>query len=413
MKKSGIFLLSAAAIALMGGGIVYYPELENALSKILQQQKHHKEREEGDPEHKPTIDSLDLAEEAIVKLSDDQSKKIGLEIETAAPGTMTLTLSSRGKIILDPNRLAHVIPKVPGIVKEARKSVGNQVKAGEVIAVLESQEMADLKADYLSAASKEKLAASLFERETSLYQKGISSGQDYLNAQNSWEEAQINLQLTSQKLRAFGLSDEAIALLSVQKEDNLRDYEIYAPIDGTVLKRHLTMGEFIDHQATIYEIADLSAVLAETAIYPKDIHRVREGQQVEVTNLENHSTATGTLIYLSPMIDGDAIAVKAIAFIDNPKGDWRPGLFVNLNIATDQISSPLVISKEALQKMDGKDCAFVKTERGFEKRELKVGQCDHQNIEVLSGLLPGEKYVSKNPFLLKAEMNKDSAKDED
>ena len=214
-------------------------------------------------------------------------------------------------------------------------------------------------------------------------------------------------------MKAFGLSNEAIAQLPEQKERPLRDYEIYAPIDGTVLKRHLTMGEFIDHQATIYEIADLSSVLAETAVYPKDIQRVHEGQQVEVMNLENHSTAKGPLIYLSPMIDGEAIAVKAIALIDNPKGDWRPGLFVNVMIATDHISSPLVISKGALQKIDGKDCAFVKTAKGFEKRELKVGRCDNQNIEVLSGLLPGEKYVSKNPFLLKAEMNKDSAKDED
>jgi len=63
--------------------------------------------------------------------------------------------------------------------------------------------------------------------------------------------------------------------------------------------------------------------------------------------------------------------------------------------------------------MDGCDCAFVQTDKGFEKREVKLGRSDHQSVEVLSGLLPGERYVSKNPFLLKAEMNKDSAKDED
>ena len=203
MKKSGILLLLGATAALIGGGAVYYPELENAYTKLLQQQKHNKQQEKEDSDQNPNKITLDQGEEAIVKLSDDQSKKIGLEIETAAPGTMTLTISSRGKITIDPDRLAHVIPKVPGIVKEARKNVGSRVKAGEVIAVLESQEMADLKADYLAAASKEKLAATLFERETSLYQKGISSGQDYLNAQNSLEEAQINLQLRLSKIEGF------------------------------------------------------------------------------------------------------------------------------------------------------------------------------------------------------------------
>ena len=72
-----------------------------------------------------------------------------------------------------------------------------------------------------------------------------------------------------------------------------------------------------------------------------------------------------------------------------------------------------MICKKGIQKMEGSDCTFVQTEKGFEKRELKLGRSDGENIEVLAGIAPGDHYVSENSFLLKADLNKDSAKDED
>ena len=389
--------------ALAYGGFHYYHAIENALSGSVGQ----KEQQKAD--HVET----EAADEPIVKLSDDQTGKMELKIETAGPGEMTIILTTSGKIILDPDRLAHIIPKVSGVAKEAKKNIGSLVKAGEVIAILESQEMADLKAAYLTASGKEKMTLALYEKEESLYQKHISPIQDYLNAQSAWEEARINLQLLTQKLQAFGITDRDLAILSEKTDPELREYKIYSPIDGTVLMRHITNGEFIDQHKTIYEIADLSTVWVETGIYPKELSRIREGQSVEVVNMEDASIGRGTLIYLSPTLIKETIAAKAIARLDNPSGQWRPGQYVNLRIATDQISSPLVINKEAIQKVDGCDCTFVQTEKGFEKRKVKLGRSDHQIIEVISGLNPGEKYVSKNPFLLKAELNKDSAKDED
>ena len=408
MKKIAGYLLLALTVALSGSAVYYYPSLKSAVARLLIE-----ENREQRTKHEEHEESEDHSGEAIVKLSDDQMKRLNLDIQAVAAETMTLTLSSRGKIVLDPNRLAHIVPKVPGIATVALKNIGNTVKAGEVIAMLDSQEMADLKAAYLAAISKEKLSAALFQREKTLFQKGIASGQDYLNSQNAWEEARISLQLDEQKLNAFGLDHASIAMLAEQDEPNLREYEIYAPIDGTVLMRHLTTGEFVDHNVLIYEIADLSSVWVETAIYPKDLNRVHEGQEIEVVNLEDLSSAAATLFYLSPTIEGETIAAKALALLENRSGKWRPGQFVTVTISTAQVSAPIAISKEAIQKIDGCDCAFVQTEKGYEKRDLKLGRSDHQFIEVLAGLMPGEKYVSRNSFLLKAEMKKNSAKDED
>jgi cobalt-zinc-cadmium efflux system membrane fusion protein len=130
-------------------------------------------------------------------------------------------------------------------------------------------------------------------------------------------------------------------------------------------------------------------------------------------NLQDHTVSPATLTYISPVISPDTIATKAYVSLNNSKGHWRPGLFVNVEIITDLIDSPLVVNKEAIQRVDGCDCTFVETDKGFVKREIKTGRNDSQMIEILSGMTPGEKYVSKNSFILKAEMKKDSAKDDD
>lgn len=351
-------------------------------------------------------------EEDIIKLSEEQIKKLGFQIDTAGPGNLSLTLSTRGKIILQPDRLVHIIPKVSGNVREAYKNIGNPVNANDLLAVLDSRDMADIKAAYLAALSKQRLTSSSLIREAKLYQDKVSAGQDYLNAKNINEEATINVQLFKQKLHAFGLDEEEIHQLANQSDPDLRLYQIRSPIDGTVILRHITKGEFVETTTTIYEIADLSTVWVEVGIYPKDLPRVKEGQMIEVVLPIENTKTEARLIYVSPIVADETITAKAVAELDNADGLWRPGVFVKVNIATEQFSRPLVIPKDAVQNIKGKDFAFVVVPEGFEKRSITVGSTDQHNAEVLSGLRAGEEYVANKTFLLKAELGKGEAEHE-
>ena len=350
--------------------------------------------------------------ENIVKLTEEQIKQMGLKFQIAGPGNLLLTLSTRGKIILHPDRLAHIIPKSAGVAREVIKNIGDFVRVGDIMAVLESRDMADVKASYLAALSKKRLAASSLEREEKLYQEKVSAGQDYLNAKNVYEESIISVQLARQKLHAFGLENEEIDQLANQNDPDLRLYQIRSPIDGTVLMRHITKGEFIENTTTIFQVADLRRVWVEIGIYPKDLYKVKEGQMVEVVVPVENKGSQAKLIYISPIVADETITAKAVAELDNPQGIWRPGVFVKVNIATEKISLPLVIPKEAIQNIDGRDFAFVVTPDGFERRFIKIGQSDNENVEVFSGLNPGDQYVADKTFLLKAELGKTSAKHE-
>lgn len=351
-------------------------------------------------------------EENIIPLTSDQIKDLGIQTKIAGPGELSVTISTRGKIILHPDRLSHILPKISGVAKEARKNIGDRVKEGEVLAILESREMADIKANYLAAKEKESLALSLLDREKRLHEKKVSAEQDYINAKSTYAEAKINVQLSEQKLHAFGIEDEEIKELSNKHNPDLRLYDIRSPMDGIVIARHINKGEFIENTVTIYEIADLSTIWIEIGIYPKDLVRVKEGQMVDISLPVDKKIAQAKIIYLSPIIQDETITAKAVAELKNPNGNWRPGSFVKVNIATEDVFAPIVISKEAIQEIEGKEFIFVRVSEGFEKRQAQLGVSDNENVEILSGLNSGEEYASSKTFLLKADLSKKEAEHE-
>lgn len=330
----------------------------------------------------------------LLKWSEAQISRKGLEIKTAGPGQLRVVVPSRGKVIVHPDYLAHVVPKVSGIAKDVRKNLGDEVRAGEIMAVLESREIAEAKANYLSALTKERLAKAALERELKLYKKGISPEQDYLRAQNIYENVKVGLQLNKQKLQAFGLNDEEIYSLVFDDNSDFRVYDIRAPINGTVIKRHISSGEFIQDTSTIYEVANLQKVWVEMAVYPQDLLNIKERQPIEIVAPIENQFGKGRVVYISPVIDEETLMIKVIAELDNPDGSWRAGTFVNTKITTDQIMAPLIIGKEALHNFQGTPCIYVVTPAGVERRPVRIGRRDPAFIEILAGLLPGERYIA-------------------
>lgn len=314
---------------------------------------------------------------------------------------------------MHPDGVAHILPKISGVAKEAYKNIGDNVMEGEIIAVLESRDMAEIKANFLAMIQKEKLARSNFEREKSLRDKKIASEEDYLHAKSTFEEAKINLQLARQQLFAIGFTDKDIANLLVIKDPDLSTYTIRSPINGTIMHRHLTKGEYVENVSTIYEVADLSRVWVEIGVYPKDLNKVKVGQAVQVILPEDNAKATARIIYVSPTIQEESITAKAIAEIDNTSGNWRPGSFVKVHVDTQSIPVNLVVPITAVQEIDGEKYVFIKTPDGFEKRQVKLGRTDTDKVEVLEGLNAGEPFASTNTFLLKADLGKGEAEHAD
>lgn len=351
-------------------------------------------------------------EEKVVRLSDTEIKEFRIKIGKAGPGKIEVQLSLPGEVTANADRLVHVVPRVSGVVREVRKNIGDFVRAGDVMAVLESRELADIKANFLAAQEREKLARANFTREETLWKKKISAEQDYLEARRAHAEALIELRSSEQKLHAVGFTDANLSRLPDQPEMDYTKYVLTAPSTGTIIKKHIARGEVLKEDSEAFVIADLSSVWVNINVYQKDMVFIRKGQQVMISAGHEIPDATGVISYVEPSVGEQTRTGVARVVLPNVKGQWRPGLFITARLMVKETEVLVAVPRTALQSMNGQDSLFIKTEEGFELIPVTVGKSDDRRIEIVSGLTAGQQFVEDGAFALKAQLSKSEFGDE-
>jgi cobalt-zinc-cadmium efflux system membrane fusion protein len=344
--------------------------------------------------------------EGRVRMGDAKAKVAGIEVRTAGPAKIRSILQLQGEIQFNQDRVAHVVPRLAGVVVQSGKNLGDAVKKGELLAVLESRTLADLKSEHLAAQTRLELARSTFEREKRLWEEKISAQQDYLASRQVLAEAEIVHRNVEQKLLALGLDHAAVTRGGTV---GLTRYEIRAPIDGVVIEKHLAIGEAVKEDASIFTIADLSTVWAEMTIYPKDLGSVKLGQKVTVRASALNAEAEGRVSYVGSLIGEQTRSAKARVTLPNPERSWRPGLFVSVDLVQDETEVPVAVSVDAIQTLREAKVVFGSFGEFFEARPVELGRSDGKTVEVLSGLAPGTPYAATNSFVLKADLGKAGA----
>ena len=369
-------------------------EREQHTGKISEVHKENNDNEESD-QHTPG---------ELVKINDLQRKKLDIKIDTAGPGKLVTTIDLPGEIVLDADHLAHIVPLLPGVVREVRKKLGQTVHKGDVMAIIESRELADAKAAYLAASERVALAQTTFTREEQLWQKRINAKQEYLDAKNGLSEAKIEHRSAMQKLLFFGFSESFIKDFQKHPDKRLTRYAIRAPLKGTVVQKHITLGEKVNDDTAVFTIADLRNVWVDLSVPQKDLVSIKIGQKTHISLGFGTPDAGGKISYVSPMADKKTRTALARVVLPNPDRRWRPGLFVKAQISMGEEKIPLVIPKGAIQRLENENVVFVEAKGGYEPKHVSVGRSDGSNVEILSGLLAGERYVAEGGFELKAVM---------
>ena len=159
----------------------------------------------------------------------------------------------------------------------------------------------------------------------------------------------------------------------------------------------------------IYVVADLSTVWVDLNVYRQDADRVKEGQKVVIDGGEGLRREEGQISYISPFGAETTQTLLARVVLPNPHGQWRPGLFVNVQLATDEAAVPVTVSAEALQTLSDKPVVFVKVPGGFVPQPVEIGRTDGKRVEVLKGLAQGAVYAATGSFIVKSELGKATA----
>lgn len=347
--------------------------------------------------------------EGRTEIKSEGLRNAGVIIEQVGPARMKNVIELPGQIALNADKTAHVVPRLPGVVAEVRKNLGQRVSRGEVIAVVSSGALAEAKEAYIASIHRLELARISAAREEALWKKKISPEEDYLIKKYALEEAQISYQASGQKLVALGISGGEIRSLASGRPGNLARYELRAPLTGVVIAKDVTVGEAVEGAETIFTIADLSTVWTDITVSPSHLSAVRTGQQVVVHSDDQNIEVSGVVTYVESLMGEETRSARARVVIPNPNGMWKPGLFVDVHLTQDETVVPMAVKAEALQTFRDWEVVFIKVGDLFEARPLELGRREGEWVEVLSGLTPGLQYATRNSFVVKADVMKSGA----
>jgi cobalt-zinc-cadmium efflux system membrane fusion protein len=295
------------------------------------EQEAHGESAEHDANHEPAEHEGHADHEGeAVRLTAAQRAAAEVEVGPAGPHAIAITQELPGEVVVNADQLAHVVPRFPGIAREVRKKLGDRVQAGEVLAIIESNE-------------------------------------------------------------------------------SLSPYEVKSLIAGTVIGKHITLGEFVRDDSDVYVVADLSSVWVNVTVYARDLARVRAGQRVQIRAAGVPDPAAGRIAYVGPVVGEATRTAVARVVLPNPKGIWRPGLFVAATVELEEMTVPVAVPDEAVQTIAGRSVVFVAEGDAFIPRPVVAGRTDGDWVEIVSGLRAGESCVIRNSFILKSELGKGAA----
>jgi cobalt-zinc-cadmium efflux system membrane fusion protein len=355
-------------------------------------------------------------DELAVKLTEKQVDAGKFTIKQVQGGTLDKRITVPGSIVPSGDHIARVAVRLLGTVAELRKRLGDAVQPGDVVAVIESREVADAKSEYLAARLVFDLQQTLFNRSTKLFEGKVLSENDFLRARTTFEDARVKIEIARQKLFALSLTAEQIEALPQQPVETLRRQELRAPIAGRISERRVELGSLVGREgqeSELFVIVNLNVVWAELAVPPSELKNIHEGQQITVAAGREDEPSPATIMFVSPLLDKDTRAARVVASVDNAALKWRPGSFITAEIPTDAPQAALVVPKTALQSIKGDTVVFARTTDGFEARKVSIGRQNAHLAEVIDGLAAGELIATTNTFTLKAELGKAEAAHEE
>ena len=390
-----IFLLLGLAVLVAGCGKNEAPEAGKKEVTADQKESGHNENEKKE-------------EHGVVTLSQDIQKSSGIEVKPVALEAASVPYSATAAIEMNMDRTAKISPRVTGKAVKIIASQGDRVKAGQVLAYIDSVELDQIWSDYRKAQGKVELARRNLQREETLFQKKISPEKDVLKARQELGDAEADISLARERFRLAGI--DVTQFTATRGNGSHPLIPIASPVSGVVIEKAVTQGEVVNPEKILFMVADLSTLWVVIDVYEKDMSRLKVGAgvKVSVTALSG-KTFKGRISYVSDVVDEKTRTEKARVTIDNASGLLKPGMFATViaeatNGGTERL---IAVPEEAVQIEGALRYVFVQISPDkFKRRDVEIGRTLGKNLEIKEGLKEGEAIAVKGGFTLKSELKK-------
>jgi cobalt-zinc-cadmium efflux system membrane fusion protein len=305
-----------------------------------------------------------------------------------------------GELQADQNRYAEVGAPVTARVVRLLAVPGQNVRAGQVLAEAASTDLARARADRDAAEARVKLARSALARKRALAERIVP--------RREVQESEADLAAALAELWAASTTLQALGAIITPGSDPSR-LPLVAPISGTVIERNITLGQMIEPAHVAFRIGDLGSLWLVAHAFERDAVRVAVGTPARITLAAYPGQAfTGRVTYIGRQVEPESRTIPVRVELANPQQMLRPGMSANAWLQVSSAGENIVaVPVASLQRVRDQWVVFVpKSERTFEIRTIGRGRDLQGEVEILSGLQPGETVVVDGAFLLKAEAEK-------
>ncbi len=379
-----------------------------------------------------------LHERRIQFASIEAIEKAGVDISVVQPRPLIEAIVANGEIIYDATHSAELASRVPGSVWRVEKQQGDRVRAGDVLALIDSAAVGGAKTNLLQAIAQLRLRQANVQRLQPLADN-VVPGRQLIEAVTAQEEARIQLLGAQQVLANLGLSVPVDELLSLDNDalaervqslglstETIRSldpkiptsnlFPLRSPIDGVVVDRKLTNGEVVNTDAALFRLADVARMWLVLDVRQDDAAYLSLGQKVlfRPSNAGNEPDIEGAIAWISTEADDETRTVKVRVNLPNSDGRLRANTFGAGRIVLREEPQAILVSSESIHWDGCCHVVFVRDKHFFQKdapkffhvRKVRVGVHEGDTTEIIAGLMPGEVIASKNSVVLEAQLLK-------
>ena len=339
-------------------------------------------------------------EEKGLKLTAEEQALAGIKFEEVSSRTFEDSVSVTATIRPNQDRIAKIAPRVEGRIVSVSANLGDNVRAGQSLAIMDSLAIGEAQSALLRAQSSERVARADFKRAESLSAEEIIPQKELLRARGELERASAESRAASDRLRLLGGSASASGRAQ-------STFALTAPFAGTVIQKKATIGELGSPAEAVFTIADLSKVWIEANLTDELLSKVKTGAAATVTvGAYPGERFSGRVAYIANVLDKDSRTIAARIEVPNKDGRLKPEMFATANIATGGQLEAISVPDGAILLLQGQPTVFVSEGGGFQPRAVETGEKISGRTVIKSGLKPKEQVVAAGAYALKARMLK-------
>jgi len=346
----------------------------------------------------------------VIHLPDPVQELLGIKLEEVKYRRCPSVLKAMGMVVAPRPQTAIVSHAFPARVAEIHVEVGDWVKKGQDLVVLESKDIGEAKAEFYKAMAQCELAKINFAREQRLLKEGIGARKNFVAAEAEYKVAQANLEVAEKRLHVLGFNEAQVNQIASTHQINPA-ITLYAPIEGKVVEIKAACGAMVDPATPILTIIDPRLLWIDAEIYEKDIAKVKVGQQVEMrVPAYGEQVFRGRVSHIGDVVKADTRTITVRAEVANDARLLKPGMFADVDIILEEGQKVLVVPSAAILEEGSQKIVFVKEKGGFARREIATGSVYERCHQVLSGLKAGEQVVVEGNHQLRSKLQEEVLK---